>query len=246
MANPRRRRTVIVVVTLSFVLVGQLPNLVNIIVRPWQNAGQGPGPRYLERSRELNTAYQNAQISPQEYQQQSEEASKQYQADLQQSKQLDANKLEQTSRIINLALPPAWLPLGAADLATGAVLPALLGGLGLTLVGSVCLMRAYRTTLRMYSGYDRGGSGKVATPVETKPTGPTKVRLIEWQLPRVSERAAAVAAAGFRSLLRHPEAKIALIVPIILVIVFGSIFLSLQATPPLAVRPLFAFGVCTS
>ncbi len=67
--------------------------------------------------------------------------------------------------------------------------------------------------------------------------------LIEWQLPHVPERVAAVAVAGFRSILRAPESKIALIVPVILMLVFGSVFMSLKTTPPVAVRPLLAFGM---
>ena len=40
------------------------------------------------------------------------------------------------ARVLNLVLPPGWLPLGAAALAEGDALPALLGTLGLGLIGS--------------------------------------------------------------------------------------------------------------
>src|SRR5262249_853136 len=38
MANPRRRRTVLVLVTAGFILLCQLPNLVNIL-QPWNRVG---------------------------------------------------------------------------------------------------------------------------------------------------------------------------------------------------------------
>jgi hypothetical protein len=66
--------------------------------------------------------------------------------------------------------------------------------------------------------------------------------LIEWRLPWVSEQASAVATAAFRSLMRAPEAKMALIAPIIMVIVFGGIFASTRADVPHSARPFMALG----
>jgi hypothetical protein len=51
-----------------------------------------------------------------------------------------------------------------------------------------------------------------------------------------------VATAALRSLLRAPEAKMILIVPIIMVVVFGGIFLSNDMKPPGSVRPLMVLG----
>ena len=41
--------------------------------------------------------------------------------------------------LVNLVVPPGWLPLGATALAEGNVLIALLGTLGLTLIGTASL-----------------------------------------------------------------------------------------------------------
>jgi ABC-2 type transport system permease protein len=68
------------------------------------------------------------------------------------------------------------------------------------------------------------------------------VRLVEWKLPWISEHAAAIALAGFRSFTRAPEAKMALLGPIILIVVFGSALVAQKWTPPLMLRPLFGFG----
>ena len=67
-------------------------------------------------------------------------------------------------RLVNLVLPPGWLPLGIRGLAEGNVLPALLGTLGLTLIGSASLRRAYRTTLRLYTGQFSSGKARRRGP----------------------------------------------------------------------------------
>jgi hypothetical protein len=61
----------------------------------------------------------------------------------------------------------------------------------------------------------------------------------------VSEYASAVAAAAFRSLTRAPEAKMMLIAPMIMVIVFGGLVLGQAGSPPDQVRPLIAIGSAT-
>src|SRR5262249_29390907 len=48
MANPRRRRTVLVVLTAVVLLISQVPNLINVI-RPWETAQQ----RVEQKNQEL-------------------------------------------------------------------------------------------------------------------------------------------------------------------------------------------------
>jgi hypothetical protein len=195
MANKRRRRTVIVLVTLGFVLFFQVPNLMNVL-RPWENP---------ERS-------------------------------------------EQAVRAVwylNVAVPPGWLPVGAMAAAEGNVLPALLGTLGLTLIGGASLWRSYRTTVRFYRGEFSAGKqpdAPVRPAAAPSTAAPPRSLLLERQLPWVSEQAAAVALGGFRSLTRAPEAKMMLLTPIIMVVVFGSLFFSHSVKPDLEFRPLMAFG----
>jgi ABC-2 type transport system permease protein len=66
--------------------------------------------------------------------------------------------------------------------------------------------------------------------------------MLEWRLPWLSEQASAVALGGLRSLTRAPEAKMILLSPILLVIIFGGLFLTHSFEPPAMVRPLAAFG----
>jgi ABC-2 type transport system permease protein len=195
MANKRRRRTVIVLVTLGFVLFFQVPNLVNIL-RPWE----------------------------------------------------DPDHSQQAVRAVwylNVAVPLGWLPVGAMAAAEGNVLPALLGTLGLTLIGGGSLWRSYRTTVRFYRGEFSAGkqaNAPVRPAAVPSAAAPPQSLLLEKQLPWVSEQAAAVALGGFRSLTRAPEAKMMLLTPIIMVLVFGSLFFARPEKPADEYRPLMAFG----
>src|SRR5262249_61329218 len=61
-------------------------------------------------------------------------------------------RVQRDAWIISVACPPGWLAAGVSELSAGAVLPALLGTLGFGLIGAASLRRAYRTTVRLYTG----------------------------------------------------------------------------------------------
>jgi hypothetical protein len=65
---------------------------------------------------------------------------------------------------------------------------------------------------------------------------------LEKRLPWLSEQSTVIALGGFRALLRAPEAKMLLLTPAIMVIVFGSLLAARATDPPAAVRPIIAFG----
>ncbi|HEX3149379.1 MAG TPA: hypothetical protein VHR66_14995 [Gemmataceae bacterium] len=241
MTNPRKRRTVIVCVTLGFIVVAQAPNLINIF-RPWEKFGEA-NTRRMERHNQLNQENLEKKLTPEEYSQRVKEVNDQYQAEQEASGRETLDHAVSTTRLINLILPPGWFPLAATELVNGSVWPALLATLGLGLIGTVSLWRAYRTTLKLYTGAYTATKHKSAqTPAPAVPIDPNRVLFLERTLPRVSEQASAVAFAVFRSLLRAPEAKFVLIAPIIMLVVFGGIFVSNQVTPPAGLRPLIAYA----
>jgi ABC-2 type transport system permease protein len=153
-----------------------------------------------------------------------------------------SEQVERTARLVNLWLPPGWLPLGAMAAAEGDVLPALLGTLGLALIGTASLWRAYRTTLRLYTGKFTSGKKRPAPAAPPAKTEKRPPRLLEKDLPWLSEQAAAIALGGFRSLTRAPEVKMLLLTPVILGVIFGGMFLRGPPEMPEAVRPLLALG----
>lgn len=238
MANKRRRRTIVVLLTGGFILLAQAPSLINVF-RPWEAATK-PATRRGERTVEVGKAQAAGEITPEEANRRLKEITAEYEAERAGTSQRVLDNTTRGARLASLVLPPGWVALGAEGVADGAVLPALGGTLGLALIGTLSLWRAYRTTLRLYTGGFSAGEQN-ATAVQA-PLDPTRVALVERRLPWVSEPAAAVATAGFRSLTRAPEAKMAFLAPVIVVVVFGGALASGAGSPPPALRPLLAFG----
>ena len=247
MANPRRRRTVIVLVTMAFILICQLPNLLNIL-QPWRGAEHDAAAEMRGEQTKLDKELAEGKINFPEYQNRQNDIRRETQAREDEADVRLLGRLEHTTVLVNTALPPGWLPLGAMGAAEGNYLPALLGFLGMASIGALSLWRAYRTTLRLYTGQFSSGKPAAAVPTVAAPTkaAAPAANPIERRLPWLSEPAAAVALAGFRSLIRAPEAKMMLLTPVILVVVFGGLLLSRGGTAPEAVRPLLAFAALTA
>jgi hypothetical protein len=219
MANKRRRRTIIVVATAAFILIAQLPNLANV---------------FLSRRESHQEDFTGRPVEEQEFvRRQIERTDKSKQQELQ---------VAHTVKLVNLFLPPGWLPVGVASAAEGEVLPALLGMLGLTLIGTASLWRSYHTTKRLYTGQFTSGKKQATVAVPPAKGGKSSTDLLERELPWLSRQAAAIALASFRSLTRAPEAKMMLLTPIILVIVFGGVFFRQSSNVPEGARPLMAFA----
>ena len=239
MANPRRRRTIIVFVTGGIILLAQAPQLLNV-VRPWKGLDEASR-RKTDQMAELADRQAAGRITGQEYLDRYKAINDEYEATKDDSANALKDRTERTTRLLNTVIPPGWLPLGAAGLTEGKYVAALLGTLAFGLVGAASLWRGYKTTVRLYTGEFTGGESKVpAKPAE--PFDPTRVRFVERRLPWVSEQASAVALAGFRALVRAPEAKMALLVPLALVVVFGVILVTVEGSPPAVARPLLAFA----
>ncbi len=300
MSNPRRRRTIVVLMTLGFVLVAQAPQAMNIArMSGRSDDGTAQNAALAEAGEERNAALKSAgeehsaasaaagedavaatgaataalkagKLTSDQYGARLDQNVRDHQARLdrlvqdykarlerisaesfarqeQHSQTVIATqakarteRLERWAWVVNAVFPPGWLALGAACLADGNPLPALLGTLGLTVIGAGGLWRAYRTTVRMSTGRDTGGEGRPG--LGSKPVGPRRLSMAEWRLPWVSEPAAGVAAAGLRSLLRAPEAKMVFLGPALFLIVFGSIAATMAASPPAYLRPVIAAG----
>lgn len=243
MANPRRRRTIIVLITAGFILVAQLPNLAHF-ARPWE-AQLESFQRQIARKDEAFKDRQAGRLSQEEYNRRLREIDADAEAEKQGKERATLDRAVGAARLASTVLPPGWVALGAEGLAEGSAAPALLGTLGLALIGTASLWRAYRTTLRLYTGEYTAKERRAAGPKPpAAPRDPNRVRMVEWRLPWVGEHVSAVAAAGLRSVLRAPEAKMAFLAPVMMVVMFGGIMVSMPGgnMPPL-VRPFVAYGV---
>ncbi len=243
MSNPRRRRTVIVIVTASFILLVQLPNLLNFMA-PWgpqRLADQSAGLR--EEMEKVNRDAPSQKLTSVELERRQQEVLKKHQVAREQVERDTVEYVEQMARLLNLVLPIGWLPLGVMTAAEGRVVPAILGLLGMSLIGSASLWRAYRTTIGIYTGESTARKGRRAPAVTAgaitrKPGG----NLLEARLAGFSEPVSAIALGGFRSLLRSPEAKMMLLTPLITSVICGGFLMKGQQNVSDAFRPLIGFA----
>ena len=153
-----------------------------------------------------------------------------------------------------MVLPVGWLPLGVMAAAEGRVVPSILGLLGMTLIGTASLWRAYRTTIGLYQGQSSQPERPAGGPRSHRRRAPGSRAsvLLEARLPGLSEPVSAIALGGLRSLVRSPEAKMMLLTPVIMIPIFGSMLLERACTifrsrsgrwSPSAAMVLVLFGV---
>lgn len=128
----------------------------------------------------------------------------------------------------HLVVPPGWVGYSAMSLKDGNVWPALGATVASGLLGAFGLLRAYRMTLRFYQGAQSGGAEKPSSPVvsSSAPAGPRKRLLVERVIPGLPDDVAALALATFRSLMRAPELKMALIMPIVVCVLLGGMHMT--------------------
>lgn len=243
MVNQRRRRTIIASATMAFVLLAQLPNLINLTFMRSDRKEQRAASRQLERDLdELNNALSAGKIDNEEHRVRFKALAESFKAKRQAEGEQTLETIVHWTTIADIVFPPGWLALGARSAAERNVWPGLLASLGFGLLAGVSLRRSYRTTLRYYRGeFD---SAAVSPKTTAKPTSKKpRVSLLERELPWIPDPAGAVALASVCALRRAPEAKMMLLSPLILVMVFGSTLLAGGGVDlPQQLRPLPAMG----
>ena len=203
MINKRRRRAVIVWITIGFVLVSQLPNLVfNSPLFRSEMRGHRQA-RNLRAGRGSTLREESAPL--------------------------------QIVVAMHPFLPPGWTGYAAMKLKSGDVLPDVAFTVAGLLIGALGLMQAYRMTLRFYLGAEKTTAKQDHRPARPRRKGNGQL-LLERRLPWMPDDTAALALATFRSLLRAPELKMALIMPVVMGVLFGSMWLTGRhhAVPALA------------
>ncbi len=123
MINPRRRRAIIAGVTVGFILLTQLPNLLV----------QATSDRGRHRPRAVSSASSEEQ-------------------DQRSSQDKRERTIPPLMLTAHKVVPFLWVGNGAMTLAAGDVRPAILATLGVFAIGTLGLGRAYRSTIRFYQG----------------------------------------------------------------------------------------------
>jgi ABC-2 type transport system permease protein len=213
MTNPRRRRAIIMGITMGIILLAQAPNLYFNLLghRPRAEHSPGAAAEEMHALRETRRAAEREQFT----------------------------RLVEAQRFV----PPLWLPYGALGLAEQRVLPALLGMAGCAGLGALGLRRAYRGTIRFYQGQTGGKAGiRVASSAAIIPARTGK-NWLEFRMPAVPEPAAAVAWATLRSMLRAPEVKMAWGTAFAVTVLLGAGLLFRTAPQlPEALKPFVVVG----
>jgi ABC-2 type transport system permease protein len=220
MSNPRRRRAIIMGISLSFILIAQVPNF------------------YFNVFGRQNRSERRSDATPEE--RQAERAA---------GRVADEKRFVQLVELQRF-VPPLWVPYGALALAEHRIPPALMGTLGCAGLGVIGLRRAYRGTLRFYHGQAGGKAGRAcAERGAARSRRPAKARKnwLEFRLPAIPEQAAAVALGSVRSMLRAPEVKMAWGTAFLVTLIMGASVLSRGASKmPDAMKPfvmLVAMGM---
>ncbi len=243
MANQRRRRMILMLVPMAFVIVAQMPNLF----ARYYITGQPDGDfqRTAQEIADLGQDLTDGKISPADYQQQVEAINRR---DLE-AHQASLQKLQQNVWLVSALCPPGWLGVGAMAAAEKQPATALVCVLGMACIGAVSLWRSYHTTLAIYSGALTAGRRSISAPApSSSPTATPSASaapsttwwLPDGRIPLVSEQASAVASCAFRSLVRAPEVRMLLLSPLLMGVFIGPVLVRSQF--PIEARPLLGFG----
>jgi len=163
-------------------------------------------------------------------------------------------------RQANLYFPPLWMA-GCVESIVSGTMHGLWLTLAMALVGLVSLRRNYRQTLRFYKGEtDSRASGAVRNVAETKKnlnepalaTQPRasdrkRLRLVEREIPFVSNETSAVIAMTLQSMTRAPEVKLYLLLPLIVPFILFGVVQAWQLPPidELKAAIVVGFSACS-
>jgi len=248
MQNKRTRGTVIAVLTIGIVLLSQLPNL---LVMRWNSKSLKNRRAEIEivNKSEEGTADWTAAVdglegkTPEELYQLRTEAVKRSVGNPEE--QLAGDSFGSTVAAWSAVCPLTWLPHGVRAASLGDWKAPALGAFGMFLIGGLSLSMSYRGTMKTYTKTAKVNSDAVAAlqRQSAQTTDPNRKLLIEKAVPWASPQTSAITMSSIQSLLRAPEVKMALLMPIVMLCVFGGTLIGQQEITPAVFRPFFALGV---
>ena len=215
MSNPRRRRGIIMGITLAFILTAQLPNFYfNVFGRNRPKRPKNATPEEVQRDRAARQATEKETV----------------------------NKLIAVQKFVPpLWLP--FGALGLAENRVWPALLGTCGYLGLGVLGLRRAYRGTVKFYQGQTGGQ--AAAPMVPPATTATASPVKAgkSLLELRLPVVPEQAAAVALGTFRSILRAPEVKMAWGTAFIVTVILGaSVFWRAAPKIPAAAKPFIVTG----
>ncbi len=235
MTDKRRQRTVVMFITMGFVALAQVPNLVIQLTLPDQKVARERAVLQSAKEFAVSELLTKNEITVEEYNRRIEELKNAAATEKKAADAASRTKYERILAIINAILPVGWLPYASKQLIVGPVWPAFACFTAMTLIGSLSLWRSYKSTLRYYTGNQPTRKRAVNNALQiadrersesaysVSNSAARKRTLVERSLPWVSEQCSAVAFCSLQNLMRAPEAKMMLLGPVIL----GALFVVL-------------------
>ena len=249
MQNKRTRGTVIALLTIGFVLLAQLPNLVVMRLNSTSNKYRRAEVEAVSNSEEATAAWLatvdglEGKTSEELYQLRMEALERS--VGIPEEQQLGGEDLGSTVAAWSAVCPLTWLPHGVHAASLGDWKAPALGAFGMLLIGGLSLSMSYRGTMKTYTKTGKINAAAVAAlqSQSAQTTDANKKLLIAKDVPWVSPQTSAIAMSSIQSLLRAPEVKMALLMPIVMLCVFGGTLIGQQEITPAVFRPFFALGV---
>jgi len=203
MVNKRRRRTIVACVTAAFILVTQLPNLINLSFQSRVRHDAAKSAKLDDSIKQeqheidrLNADLNTRKITAQESQRrlaailEAQRTNSEAVSEAQRKKEneefqraLDRGKRWVT--IADLALPPGWLAYGIYGSAAHQIWPGIAGTVLLCAIAAGSLHRSYRTTIRFYLGDYRADQSTLRAP--TVPAPAVSTRAVSVPAPTVPD-----------------------------------------------------------
>jgi hypothetical protein len=207
MANKRRRRAILIALPAVFALLCQTPNLARIYFMRNHEAPHTES----EQPREIAS-----ETVPESVEDTEERSVKEFEDMVQQ--------WEPVALLGNRIIPLGWFPHGIYSLVSGSMGGASLCFLGSTLLGSLGIALGFRSTRRFYMGTQRRRKRERKVQPEVAARKQER-RFIQIKLPFVDDETAAVAQAAFTTYVRHPNVRMALVMPLIVGIGLVCVYL---------------------
>jgi hypothetical protein len=193
MSNPRKRRTVIALVTFTFIVITQLPN---VFTHTMGNRNRHRPQQPMQTDPNQGLAEHQAPVTLRDH-------------------------MPRALWIAHQAVPFLWVGHSAMTLAQGHVLPALWRAVILLGLGTLGLSRAYSMTMRFYLGQTQTRPSQKTKRNQAKVAPPGRIGLLERSLPCLPQEVSALALASFRSMARAPEIKMQLATQQLMLLIFG-------------------------
>jgi len=242
MEDKRKGRSVVAMITFGFVLLAQMPNLINMSRSSSRQADIGA----LE---EQIGALVRPDPSDTEAMAIYRGESLRLRAEQRERRESTRNAAEANNKSIatlgTMIIPAGWMAYGIQGAFGGRALPGFLCFLGMASIGVLSLRRAFAKTMSAVLGTEIAKKQRSSPKEKSQDSAsnPNRILLVERSLPWVDEVVSAIGFANLRSILRAPEAKIVLVSPIIL-LAFIAVMLSNRAPTdgPSMFAPVFALG----